>query len=362
MSGKFEAPRRKPRIQLSRKAIVWLAAALVCAIVAIVCFVRLHDVTTCLYSQQAAERWRGESETRFAQVSVFLPAGSGIDVQTVESFRQSIDQAMQEVSLEAPEGGSLYVDAYSGATQLSVYTDHGSATVRTLGVGGDFFTFHPLRLRSGGYLTGDDFMADRVVLDEALAWTLFGSYDVAGQQVMVGERPYLVAGVVAREDDYASKKAYSGDAGMFMSYDALNLISETKIDCYEVVMADPITGYARSVVEKSFSPETDLIVENSSRYQLLNLIGVLGDFGERSMQTYAVILPYWENAARLTEDHAALWLLLAALFSLCPVGVAGYWAVHWLKKGWRKLRDNVSGTIERKVEERKEKHYVRTGI
>ena len=129
-----------------------------------------------------------------------------------------------------------------------------------------------------------------------------------------------------------------------------------------VVMADPITGYARSVVEKSFSPETDMIVENSSRYQLLNLIGVLGDFGERSMQTHAVILPYWENAARLTEDHAALWLLLAAPFSLCPVGVAGYWAVHWLKKSWRKLRDNVSGTIERKVEARKEKHYVRTGI
>lgn len=360
MSGRFEAPRKKRR--LSRRAVIWLCAALASAVLAGVCFGRLHSVSTCLYSQQAAERWRGGSDMRFAQVSVFLPVGGETDVQAVETFHESIEQAMQEVSLEAPEGGSLYVDAYSGSTQLSVSTGHGSANVKTLGVGGDFFTFHPLRLRAGSYLTADDYMADRVVLDEALAWTLFGSYDVAGQQVMIGERPYLVAGVVQREDDYASRKAYGKDAGMFMSYDALNRISETKIDCYEVVMADPITGYARSVVEKSFSPDVNLVVENSARYKLTSLVKVLGDFGERSMQTRAVILPYWENAARLTEDHAALALLLGVLFALCPAGVAGYWAVHWLRKGFGRLRETIPAAIEKKVEAKKEKNYDRTGI
>ena len=360
MSGRFEAPRKK--LRLSRRAVIWLCAALVSAMLAGVCFARLHGVTTCLYSQQAADRWRGDSNTRFAQVSVFLPVGGETNVQTVEVFHENIEQAMQEVSLEAPEGGSLYVDAYSGSTQLSVSTEHGSANVKTLGVGGEFFLFHPLRLRSGSYLTGSDYMADRVVLDEALAWTLFGSYDVAGQQVMIGERPYLVAGVVQREDDAASQKAYGKDAGMFMSYDALNLIAETPIDCYEVVMADPITGYARSVVEKTFSAETNLVVENSARYKLTSLVKVLGDFGERSMQTHAVILPYWENAARLTEDQAALALLLGVLFSLCPVGVAGYWAVHWLRKGYGKLRETIPAAIEKKVEAKKEKNYVRTGI
>ncbi len=376
MSGKYVAKRRPRRARapreprqrrkltllLSRTALVWLLVAAVSLVGAGVCFARLHSVTTCLYSQQAAARWRGNSETRFAQVSVFLPVGAGANTQTIEAFRESIGKAMQEVSLEAPEGGSLYVDAYSGSTQLSVSTNHGSASVKTLGVGGEFFSFHPLRLRSGAYLTGSDYMADRVVLDEALAWTLFGSYDVAGQEVMIGERPYLVAGVVAREDDYASRKAFTDGSGMFMSYDALNLISETKIDCYEVVMADPITGYARSVVEKSFDPETNAVVENSARYELLRLLGVLGDFGERSMQTRAVIYPYWENAARLTEDHAAMWLLFGALLSLCPLGVAGYWAVHWLRKGFGKLRQTVPAAIERRVEARKEKRYVRKGI
>lgn len=360
MSGRFEAP-GKP-LRLSRRTLVWLCAAVVSAIVSGICFFRLADITSCLYSQQAAQRWRGDSQTRFAQVSVFFPVGGEADEQQIEAFRESIDAAMQDVSLEAVEGGSLYTDAYSTTAQLSVYTDNGSANVKTIGVGGSFFSFHPLRLRSGGYLTGEDYMADRVVLDEALAWTLFGSYDVAGQQVMIGERPYLVAGVVQREDDYASQKAYSGDAGMFMSYEALSAITETKIDCYEVVMADPITGYARSVVEASFSPDSCLVVENSSRYRLSSLFEVLADFGERSMQTRAVILPYWENAARMTEDHAALALLLGVLFALCPVGVAGFWLVHWLKKGFEALRQSIPATIERRVEAKKEKNYVRTGI
>lgn len=360
MSGKYQKKRKA--LNLSRRALAALIAAVLSAVLAAVCFARLHSVSTCLYSQQAADRWRGESELRFSQVSVFLPAAQGTDQTAIETFRRAIDTAMQEVSLEAPEGGSLYTDAYCGSKQLQVSTEHGSATVETLGVGGDFFLFHPLQLRSGSYLTGTDYMADRVMLDEALSWTLFGSYDVAGQQVMIGDRPYLVAGVVSREDDYASEKAYSGDAGMFMSFDALYAIEETKINCYEVVMPEPITGYARSVVEKSFSPETNVVVENTTRYDFLNLVGVLGDFGERSMQTYAVIYPYWENAARMTEDHAALALLGGVLLSLWPAGVAVFWAVHWAKKGFTAAKEKTVSAIEKKVEENKEKHYVAGGI
>lgn len=360
MSGKYQKKRRPPKI--SRRALVVLVAAFLSAVLAVVCFSRLHSVTTCLYTQQAAERWRGESELRFSQVSVFLPAAEGTDQTAIESFHSAIDTAMQDVSLEAAEGGRLYADAYCGAKQLQVSTEHGSAQVETLGVGGDFFLFHPLTLRSGSYLTGTDYMADRVMLDEALAWQLFGSYDVAGQQVMIGDRPYLIAGVVAREDDYASKKAYSGEAGMFMSFDALNAIEQTKINCYEVVMPDPISGYARSVVEKTFSPETNVVVENTTRYDFLNLVGVLGDFGERSMQTYAVIYPYWENAARMTEDHAALALLFGVLLSVLPVGVALFWAVHWGKKGFIAAKERTVTSIEKKVEENKEKHYVAGGI
>ena len=39
------------------------------------------------------------------------------------------------------------------------------------------------------------------------------------------------------------------------------------------------------------------------------------------MNTHAVIYPYWENAARLTEDYAALFLLLAIVLRCIQVGM-----------------------------------------
>jgi hypothetical protein len=38
-------------------------------------------------------------------------------------------------------------------------------------------------------------MHDRVVLDEEMAWKLFGAKDVSGLQVTIAGSPYLVAGV-----------------------------------------------------------------------------------------------------------------------------------------------------------------------
>lgn len=50
-------------------------------------------------------------------------------------------------------------------------------------------------------------MSDGVVLDEDAAWQLFGSSDIAGQSVMIGETPHHVAGVIERPDDRLSRKA-----------------------------------------------------------------------------------------------------------------------------------------------------------
>ncbi|MCQ2421185.1 MAG: ABC transporter permease, partial [Clostridia bacterium] len=227
---------------------------------------------------------------------------------------------------------------------------------------GDFFSFHPLRLRSGAYLTSRDYMADRVVLDEEMAWALFGSVDVAGMEVTIGERSYAVAGVVCREDDFASELAYTGGPGMFMSIEALRLLQEVPIDCYEVVLPDPISGFAKKTVEDKFPVGNGIVVENSSRYSLVNLGKVLLDFGKRSMNTHAVIYPYWENAARLVEDYAALLLLLAVLLAICPVVFAVIVLLRWLKRSVTSAKDKIVGAIDEKVEANNREHYVPGGI
>jgi hypothetical protein len=347
---------------LTKKQLFLLLLNVVLALLALACAWGLNAVKSALLTQSAAKAWRGSSEMRFAQVSVFLPEDEKTDVNSIESFRRTLDQALVDASLEAPEGGSLYTDAYSGTATVSVVSGKTSLSVKTIGVGGDFFLFHPLTLRSGSYLTGSDYMPDRVLLDEELAWALFGSYDVAGMSIQIGERTYPVAGVVHREDDFASKEAYQDGPGMFMSYEALNAISETKLSCYEIVMPDMISGYAESVVKDKFPVGDGTVVENTGRYSFGNLWSIFRSYGKRSMNTQGIIYPYWENAARLTEDYAALLLALLILFAICPVVFSVIWAVRTVKGLVTKAAGAAGRKIEEKIEEEKEKHYVGGGI
>lgn len=305
----------------------------------------------------AAERFRGSSDTRFAQIACYLPVGRGKTVEDIYSFRQSLETRFVEESLEAPEGGRLYLDAYSAQAEVSVSAENGSATVTALGVGGDFFYFHPLTLRSGSYISEDDLMDDLVVLDEEMAWRLFGGVDLAGMPLTIGGKPFVVAGVVAREDDFATRRAYDGEGGIFLSFSALQrLMEDVTIDCYEIVMPDPISGYAKNIMTESFAggDKNVDVVENSGRYTVESLLAVIGGFGERSMRTNGVIYPYWENALRLTEDYAAALLALSALFALCPLIFLTVIVIRYIRRGYRFVKKTVPERVEAAVEERRE--------
>ena len=198
-------------------------------------------------------------------------------------------------------------------------------------------------------------MQDRVVLDEELAWKLFGSVDLAGMTVTIGGKPYYIAGVVERETDFASSKAYTDGPGIFMSYSVLKDMGVCSgISCYELVCADPISGFVSSVVTDGLSNSGAYpVIENSARYSLSGIFRVVGDFGERSMNNYGVVYPYWENAARLIEDYMALCLVLFIIFAAMPAVCLFVLAVIWLRRGaaWAK-----SGAI-RLAEEAQEKRY-----
>ena len=304
----------------------------------------------------AARRFQGDGETRFAQLAVFMPEGKGKSEEDIQRFRQSLDGTLVEQSLEAPENGSLYIDAYSGTSSVTVTGESGgNVTVKAVGVGGDFFYFHPLPLLSGSYIRSDDLMDDLVVLDEEMAWRLYGSTDLAGMTVYINQKPFVVAGVIARETDFATRKAYTGDGGIFLSYSALSSLDEdAAITCYELVMPDPISGYAKGIVTDNFPVGEGDVVENSSRYSLSHLLEVAKSFGLRSMRLNGVIYPYWENAARLTEDYAALLLILAVMLALYPLLSALVFAIRETRRAYRFAKVKVPATVEAAVEKRRE--------
>lgn len=321
----------------------------------------LRLVSGTLSTLSAAERFQGESETRFSQLACFLPVDQGKTEEDIQKFRLSLDGTLTEQSLEAPENGSLYLDAYSGSASVTVKSEGGgSASVKAVGVGGDFFYFHPLFLRSGSYIRSDDLMDDLVLLDEEMAWRLFGGTDLTGLTVYLNNEPFVVSGVVSREDDFATQKAYAGDGGVYLSYSALQrLVESASIDCYEIVMPNPIRNFAKGIVGDSFSDGE--VVENTGRFSLERLGELLRSFAGRSMRTNGVIYPYWENAARLTEDYAAIFLFAALLTGFVPACCAVVLTVRTVIRTYRFLKkrvpEKVDAAVEKRREERLEKVY-----
>lgn len=324
-------------------------------ILSLVFFILFSNFGGTLQSQRASERFKGESDGRFGQVSAYFPVSDGMKEENIYAFRQKLEAAYLEASVETEDGGVLYDDAYSIRADVKVAGAKGSADVAAIGIGGDFFAFHPLYLRDGGYISGADLMHDRVVLDEELAWQLFGSVKLSGMNVDIDGKSYQIAGVVSREDDFASKKTYTAGAGMFMAYDALSAVSggDVEISCYELVGADPVKGFLLSQVSESF-PDA-MTVQNSGRFSAGRIFGIIGDFGERSVLTSGAVLPYWENAARVLEDYRAVFLLLSAIFAVFPAAVLTVTLFLLCRHFWQKLKKWVPEFLDRRREARYEK-------
>ncbi len=290
-----------------------------------------------LLDQNAAARWSTESDS--AQISCFFAAGTNVDKNSVMTFEHSLDAALKEASITAPsESARLWADAYSVQGKVTLTNGKTMLEANTVGVGGDFFLFHPLQLINGSYFSGNDLMHDRILIDEDAAWQLFGSNDVTGMEVRIGGTPHYIAGVIKREQGRLNEAAGLDKTLVYISYETMEAQGlVTGINTYEIVMPDPVSGFAYAKVKEKFGiDEVGMqVVENSSRYGLKSLFTVIAEFGTRSMNSYAIGYPYWENVARGWEDIFAVLLVLQVLFLLIPACIIIVTVIIlWKRKEW----------------------------
>lgn len=319
---------------------------IICAITGAVSFVLFLFLTwfgghiaNGLLDQQTAKRWSQEKDA--AQISCFFSQGTEVTRETVLRFESELTKALQEESItsdSANPGARLWADAYSASGKITLQNGKKSVTAKAIGVAGDFFLFHPLKLLYGSLFSGSDIMQDYVVIDEDMAWQLFGSNDVAGMQVTINNVPHIVSGVIERESGHMNDAAGNDVTCVYVSYSSLEEYGENYgINCYEIVMPNPITGYALAMVKEKIGFEDNEVscIENSSRYSMLSLGGVLLSFTSRSMGEKAIIYPYWENVARGWEDVLARLLLLRVILLLIPCVMLIILVVKlWKKRTW----------------------------
>ena len=334
-----------------RGAARWIAAA-VLTLGALLCFALVHSRGARLAAQEEAERWSGESGLRFAQVSCFLPVNEKQKLEEIYRFRQEMEKRLHEASADAGYSGRLWVDAWSTSGKLQASTELGKGEAAVIAVGGEFFQFHPLRLLNGNYFSEEDLTKDRVLLDEELAWLLFGGTQLQGLELKLGGVPFVVGGVIRREQDGFSRLAYTGGMGLYMSYDAYRqLDANAGIDCYEFVTAEPVKGFAINLAREKFPIGQGAIVQNTERFTVSRLLDVAREFPTRSMQTRGIVYPYWENAARGTEDRCVRLLLLGALLALYPLGLACYGLIRLYRRGKARLSEEVLPAWRDRAEE-----------
>lgn len=350
---------------LTTKEIVWSLAVILSLLGFVILTVAGNRLTDRLADQQAAERWDADGGS--AQVSCFFADGVKVGSMEFTGFKLQLEQLLKE-TLPAEEysqenGRRLVVDAYSAMGSVTVVSEKATLEkANAVGIGGDFFLFHPVKLVSGGYFSGNDLMQDSIILDTEGAWQLFGSSDIVGKSVMIGGVPHYVAGVIERDDSKFAKSAGLTKTTVYLSEDSLSSYGTTSgIGSYEVLAPNPVKHFVYNAVKEKLgvAEEEMMVVENTTRYQVESLIPVILAFGVRSMQDSSIRLPYWENMARGYEDIRALMLVFQFILLLFPITVVVVFLLwKWKhrcftwKDLWSKIIDIRDGFRTRRIHEK----------
>ncbi len=360
----------------NRKSVVAAVVFAVMLIFYIVLGAVSNNMISRLPDQLGAKRWSDEM-TR-AQVSIFVTQDQMVSENSLRQFNYTFEQKLADAGVKDPDEdedsdkkpGSGIVDTIgiddmnseepeytvpekTGISKLiaMAYSAQGTATVSydnrvldtasIIGVSGDFFLFHPMTLVSGSYFGADDLMKDHIVVDEDVAWQLFGSTDIVGQCVTVGGVPHYISGVVMKNKGTIEKAAGLSNCYIYMSLDSLSRYGDAilsgrnertdvsedgtsemsgGINCIEIVCPNPVRGLAARIAKESIGLDENavVVIDNTDRFSVFSLFNVLRSFGTRSMWGKAIFYPYWENLARGYEDILAtiLFFRLIALLTM----------------------------------------------
>ncbi len=288
-----------------------------------------------LQDQFVADKW--EVDTPVAQISCFFSNQSYISEDSIISFEHQLDDLLKTDSIALPPekegtGAKLWVDTYSGESKVDVVFDGNPVNLNALGVGGDYFYFHPGKLLGGCYFQGSDYNHDYCVLDKEAAWKLFGSTECVGLVVEIYGQPFMVSGVIENPKGKIYEDAGLDKGKIILSYDSLTkLTGNVLINHFEVVMPNPVKQYAYNLIEKNIGIDENEfeIVENSTRFDKLKLLQHLKVIPNRAMNKKAVIYPYWENVARVREDQMSELTLLQLILLICALIIFIIIVVIW---------------------------------
>ncbi len=285
--------------------LTFLAALLIYAVLSAVS----GSITSAFPEQQTADRW-SDDDYSFAHIAAYFPGEYYFDDQSCMMYKRQLESALAAESITTAdftenENARLYAVGYSGEVRLSVSYNSKSVSSNVIATGEDFFIFHQMELISGSFYDESDSTYDRMVIDENLAWQLFGSSDVCGMSVTVNNVPMVVTGVVSCGGSGEEFTEYYGSAPRaYIPIKQLQRLGyEPTVTAFELLIPNPVDGFAMNIVDDWFGSDTQL-VEISSRFDDTVLLKNLSGFFRSATKTDNRIYPYWENLQLIAESKA----------------------------------------------------------
>ena len=358
-----------------------------------------RHIVSLMPEMAGAERW--STEHRMAQVSLYFTEDQMVEADGIKRLEYNIEKKLNDAGVtvetyldidpeelaskqkivetikiedmgneeepveKVPTISDLYASCYSAQGIVSLtFEDRTAENVNAIGVGGDFFIIHPLTLVNGTYFSDDNLMRDGIVIDEDMAWQLFGSSNIVGEMVTIGGVPHYITGVIHKDRGRIRKAAGLNDSYVYLSYDSLarygdilsgktstQEVSEEGdtmltggINCYEAIMPNPVDGIAAKIVKESAGVDDRYIsvIDNTDRFSFFSIIRVIRDFGTRSMWGKPIFYPYWENTARGWEDVLALIMF----FRLICIGIIVISITVWIVHLYRHKKWTARGVLQ----------------
>lgn len=237
----------------------------------------------------------------------------GISPVEISNIRFAAEEAS---TADTEDDGRLWCDAYSYFTEVNVSrSDSDAVGCQAIVTGGDFFLFHGITFKKGWYYSDTDLHLDRVVIDERLAFELYGSNDVEDMTLTLGPKTLYVAGVVAMDEGRAKELQLGTKPLIYLpQHIAESILGERNFESYEIMMQNPVDSYAVNALASV--TEGKEVVDVTNRFGLGEIFKVIREFPTRSYRTSSAVYPYWENSDRGTEDLLALLLTVNAVLTV----------------------------------------------
>ncbi len=357
--------------------LIFLAIDIICILAVLGIILVSSNRVGRMFSEMAAERWEN-SKLNYSEVSLYYSDDAGITENDIQVMRSTIYKKLMDDSYVSPEDKNrVWIDSYCAHTVDTIRKDSNSVSVDVYLVGGDFFMIHPIPLRGGSYLDLENDDYNQILLDENVAWNLFGSNDIAGMKLWIGDRVFTITGVVAVSEDEEEVQAYGDSDCVYIPFKAYakkekNLMATN----YQAVLPNPIKNYAKNIVAEAsginFKTDEEMkksrsilnfsnieLVENTDRYKLPSLLSMIESHKYIDMRVNSVEYPYWENVARYIETRMIRNLNICVVLSIIPIFSLIY-VLLWLlyrRKAALKPFIFVKNKISDKVEDKKVKRY-----